>query len=82
MASLLGTAAGAVSGSKSGGSGLGYSGQNSSSISTPVTTSVSALGGAQNYNLGSAGIGNSAIPAWAWYVGAALAAFVIYKKFK
>jgi hypothetical protein len=61
--------------------GLGYSGQNSSAIATDQRFTTGGIGGL-NLNLSSAGVGGFRVPTWAWYAGAALAAFVVYKKFK
>jgi len=66
--------------------GLNYSGQNSSAIRSDLTTRTGAAGniGAQNFNLGSLGIGNTtfAIPSWAWYVAAGVAVLYVWRKVK
>jgi len=77
MASLLGSSGAAT---KSG-SGLGYGGSNSSSISTPVNTTAGGGVGPQNFNLGSLGIGNTqGVPTWVWIAAAALVAFWLFKR--
>lgn len=61
--------------------GLGYSGQNSGSSTVGLNPYTGGGIGAQNFNLGSAGVGGFRVPTWAWYVGAAFVAYIAYKKF-
>jgi hypothetical protein len=81
-----GYASGQGGGGSSGGSGGGvaglYSASNQSAVSTPVTTTAGNIG-AQNFNLGSLGIGNSqggGVPSWAIMAVLALLAVMVIRK--
>lgn len=62
--------------------GLGYSGQNSSSIYTPLDTTAGGGTGTQLFQLGSLGIGNTqgGTPTWVYIAGLAFAALLLWKR--